>query len=208
MFKSCSKPVAEGQIPESGVETEDKIIKVPADQTDTYKLLYAQLLTIESAQCDASAVASVPEWWKPRRGSDTPQLAIIFAEIFKTGKLGDGRWTLHIPHYSKPKGFKPSIPGYAKGNFQGILKLNSTDGTKIVVNAATDSECKRMINKLKILIPVNFRVRNGKAIRPRVTQDPDGTLKQCQVVPIRGDFYSKGQLNSKPDWSIDLRKRK
>ena len=208
VFKACSKTGTDGKTTNE-IDFEEKTIKVPSGEADAYKLLYERIFELESHQCnDANAVASMPEWWKPRRGSDIPQLAIIFAEQFKTGKLGDGRWTLHIPHYSKPRGFKPSVPGYSKGNFQGILKLNSTDGTKIVVNAATDSECKRMINKLKILIPVNFRVKNGKAIKPRVTQDPDGGLKECQVIPIRGDFYSKGQLNSKPDWSIDLRKRK
>lgn len=206
VFKGCSKSVPEGQAVNSNeVETEDKSIKVPRDEVEAYKLLYARLLTLESQQCgDVKAIATVPEWWQMRRGSNVPQLVIVFAEIFSSGKLGGSRWSLAIPHYNRPKGARPAISAYNKGNWFGSLKL--TDGSKLGVNAASATECKKVLNRLKIHIPVEFRTMKGKALKPRIVEDPSADFKECKVTPIRADYYSKGQANMKPDWTINLRK--
>ncbi len=207
IFKSCSKPVPEGQTTKpSEIDFEEKTIKVPGDELDAYKFLYDRLYALECEQCgDPKAIASVPEWWQARRGADIPQLAIIFAEQFDSGKLGDSRWTLSIPHYNKPKGARPNIPTYKKGNWFGTLRL--TDGSKLGVNAGSSSECKRVLNRLKIHIPVEFRTKKGKAIKPRIVEDPNAAFKECKVTPVRADFYSKGQTNLQPDWSINLRQK-
>ncbi len=152
------------------------------------------------------AVAAMPEWWAVRVGADRPQLAILFAEVFPTGKLGKSRWTMHIPHYNRPKGAKPSIPTYTKGHWRGVLTL--TDNSKIVVNANSKTECHRVINKLKILTPFELRRdRHGKAIKPQITEDSDSKLKEVRVTPVRADYYRQGRLNETPDWSISLRKK-
>jgi hypothetical protein len=191
----------------SRVDFEEKSFKVPASESDAYKLLYARIFALESLQCDdATAIATVPEWWALRRGSDVPQLAILFAEVLGTGKLTTSRWTLHVPHYNKPKGYKPSIPSYTKGNWSAILKLS--DGTRIVVNASTKTEAQRVTNKLKILVPVALRTNKaGKAIKARIVENPDTPFKEAKVIPIRADFYSQGQMSGQPDWSIPLRKK-
>jgi hypothetical protein len=133
-----------------------------------------------------------------------PQLAILFAEVKSTGKLGDSRWTLHVPHYNKPQGYKPSIPSYTKGNWSSVLKLN--DGSRIVVNASTKSEAQKVTNKLKILVPVAMRSNKaGKAIKARIIENQEAPLREVKVIPVRADFYSKGQLSGKPDWFIPLR---
>jgi hypothetical protein len=181
--------------------------KVPQSLAATLTVMLNDLAVLQGKDCSGGgeAIASVPEWWQARRGSDIPQLAIIFAEQFSSGKLGKSRWTLCIPHYNRPKGAKPSIPTYNKGNWFGTLKL--TDGSKLGVNAASSSECKRILNRLKIHIPVEFRTKKGKAIKPRIVEDPTADFKECKVTPVRADYYSKGQSNMKPDWSVNLRSK-
>lgn len=207
LFKSCSKPVPEGQtVKTPEIDFEEKTIKVPGDEFDAYKHLYERLYALECEQCgDPVAIASVPEWWQVRRNSGTPQLTVLFAEQFSSGKLGGSRWTLSIPHYNRPKGARPNIPTYNKGNWFGTLRLS--DGSKLGINAASSSECKRVLNRLKIHIPVEFRTKNGKAIKPRIVEDPSADLKECKVTPVRADYYSKGQTNMTPDWTINLRRK-
>jgi hypothetical protein len=205
VFKSCTKNAADGSVLNE-VDFEEKTLKVPASEADSLKLLHDRIFALESAQCDAVAVASVPEWWAVRPGADRPQLAIIFANVLSTGKLGRSYWTLHIPHYNKPKGFRPSIPTYMKGDWQGTLVL--TDNSKMVVNCESKQECMKVLNKLKILVPFELRSKNGKAIKPKILEYPSKTFKGVRVVPIRADFYSKGKENAAPDWSVRLRKKK
>ena len=205
VFKSCSKAGADGTT-KNEIDFEEKLVKVLASEADAYRLLYSRIFALESEQCgDVKAIASVPEWWQARRGADIPQLVIIFAEQFSSGKLGGSRWNLSIPHYNKGKGSRPAIPSYNKGNWFGTLRL--TDGSKLGVNAATSTECKRILNRLKIHIPVEFRTKKGKAIKPRIVEDPTADLKECKVTPVRADYYSKGQANMRPDWSINLRSK-
>jgi hypothetical protein len=62
-----------------------------------------------------------------------------------------------------------------------------------------------VINKLKILIPVEKRTIKGKAIKPTILQREDGNLKEVNVIPVRGDFYASGQTKGTPDWSVNLK---
>ncbi len=198
VFKSCD---VEKQAP----IFETKSISVPQDEADNYKLLYERIAQLEGLQCSPSnAIASVPEWWQIRAESQRPQLVVLFAEVLSTGKLTTSRWSLTIPHYARPKGFKPSIPSYEKGNWEGILVL--TDNSKIIVNASSASECKRVINRLKILIPNNYRSVDGKAIKAKVGERTGTGLKKAKVIPIRADFYSSGAKSLTPDFTINLRK--
>ena len=64
-----------------------------------------------------------------------------------------------------------------------------------------------VLNRLKIHIPVKYRTKKGKAIKPRIVEDPTADLKECKVTPVRADYYSKGQANMRPDWSINLRSK-
>lgn len=169
-------------------------------------LQFNRMAEIEAQQCkECNATATIPEWWAVRKGANRPQAAVLYAEVKPTGKLGNGRWVLHIPHYNRPKGAKPSLPRYAKGDWRGVLTL--ADNSKIVVNASTASECKRVINKLKILVPARYRMEKGKAIRPKIFEEDSDAYKKCDVIPVRLDFYSNGRENRVPDWSIDLRKK-
>lgn len=195
VFKKCG---------DNGPEFETKTMSVPANEADALKILLDDAADRKGEKCTTeSNTLTIPEWWAVRPGADRPQFCIMYAEKFSTGKLGKSRWQLTIPHYNRPKGAKPQIPEYRKGNWMGTLTLN--DNSKIRINAASATECRRVLNKLKILIPVDKRTINGKAIKPTILERADGDLKECTVTPIRGDFYKTGQKQSLPDWSIKLR---
>ena len=147
---------------------------------------------------------AIPESWAVRIGTDRPQLIIVYAEILKTGKLSDSRWSLTIPHYQGNESSRLLLPNYSRGNWHGTLKLK--DDSQIVVNASSSQECKRILNKLKILVPVNMRLgKDGKAYKPRVVDNPNVDLKQCDVVPTIAKFYETGQKNMAPTWTKNLR---
>jgi hypothetical protein len=174
-------------------------------EDDTMEMTIGRLLLFYQV-CGAfphREASTIPEWWAVRPGANRPQFVILFAEIYGSGKLGKSRWQLTIPHYNRPKGAKPSIPRYNKGDWMGTLTLS--DNSKIRVNAASSSECKRVLNKLKILIPAEYRLSRGKAIKPTIMERADGGLKNCTVVPIRGDYYKFGQQQGLPDWSVKFR---
>ena len=195
VFKKCG---------DSGPEFETKTLSVPSDQADALKILLDDAADRQGEKCSTEqSTLTIPEWWAVRPGADRPQFCIMYAEKFSTGKLGKSRWQLTIPHYNRPKGAKPQIPEYKKGNWMGTLTL--TDNSKIRINAASASECRRVLNKLKILIPVDKRTINGKAIKPTILERADGDLKECTVTPIRGDFYKTGQKQSIPDWVVKFR---
>lgn len=195
LFKKCG---------DNGPEFETKTLDVPANQADALKILLDDAADRKGEKCTLEAnTLTIPEWWAVRPGADRPQFVVIYAEVFKTGKLGKSRWQLTIPHYNRPKGAKPKLPKYSKGNWMGTLTL--TDNSKIRINARTASECKRVLNQLKILLPVDKRMVDGKGIKPTILERADSPLKECNVVPVRGDYYAGGQKNGQPDWSVNLR---
>ena len=188
------------------VKKKTESIKCLPDEVDRIKLLFGRLYELESKkgkETQDGAIA-LPEAWAVRRGTDRPQLVIVYAEIFNSGKLGTSRWSVTVPHYRGTSKSKISAPTYRRGNWQGQLTLN--DGSTIVVNANSSEECKRSINKLKILVPINFRLRNGKAISPRVVDNPNIDFKSCNVVPVFAKYYATGQKDTTPTWSQSLRK--
>ncbi len=204
VFKGCHPKPTE----ETGKAIfEDKTLSVPKLEADSYKLLYARIAQLEALQCEKpeQAIAAVPEWWQIRPEHQRPQLVILFAEVLSSGKLTNSRWGLAIPHYNRPKSFRPNIPNYEKGSWQGILVLK--DNSKIIVNAKTRSECSRVLNALKINVPVEYRTVNGKAAKAKIGERLNADLRECRVTAIRADFFSTGQRNMTPDWSIDLRKK-
>lgn len=195
LFKKCG---------DNGPEFETKTLNVPENQAEALKILLDDAADRKGEKCTLEAnTLTIPEWWAVRPGANRSQMVILYAEVLKTGKLTTSRWQTTIPHYNRPEGAKPSIPSYKKGNVMGTLTLN--DNSKIRINASTSSECKKVINKLKILIPVPLRTNNGKAIKPTILEREDGSQKEVNVVPIRGDFYKTGQQSGRPDWSINLR---
>ncbi len=135
------------------------------------------------------AIASIPEWWQTRVGSDRPQLAIIFREASKRSKSGN--YTTYIPHYDGPR--NPSIRGYRKGNFHGIWTLK--DNSKVVVNAATEGEAEQFLKSVRSLVASRFRTDDVK-----ISVWKGRPIRESQLEPLRADFYPKGQQSSEPSW--------
>jgi hypothetical protein len=149
----------------------------------------------------------VPEWWEVRVGSGRPQAILIFRECASgtqcmgvKKKYGKGVWSLTIPHYNKPKGFKPQIPDYQKGDFEGVLTLK--DNSKLVVNCISTAECKRVINALKPFIdPKMLPIKGGLKVGER-----NGVYKKVKVTATRLKFYHAGQqeFDPKKDFVVRL----
>lgn len=182
-------------------------ISVPVAAAAAWKMMLDNQADLLALQCTASSGGgfAIPEAWAVRRGTERPQLVIVYAEIFGSGKLSDSRWSVTVPHYRGTRNSKISAPRYKRGNWNGQLTLN--DGSTIVVNADSSQECKRAINKLKILVPFTYRSKNGKAIKPRVVDNPNIDFKRCNVVPVTAHYYATGQKNLAPTWSQSLRKK-
>jgi hypothetical protein len=204
-LSSVSVDIFDGFDDEGEPKKKTQSIACLPDATARVKLAFAQLYEIQSKKPVKSEAIAIPEAWAVRRGTQRPQLVIVYAEIFGSGKLGSSRWSLTVPHYRGTAKSKISAPSYKRGNWQGQLTLN--DGSTIVVNAASSEECKRSINKLKILVPNDYRLtKEGKAIKPRVVENPNIDLKSCNVVPVMAKYYPTGQKDMDPAWSQSLRK--
>lgn len=167
------------------------------------KLMFEQIAHTEKELCllkNQSPYALLPEWWQIRTGQ-RPQLVIRYREIFETGKLGNSCWSLTLPHYNKPKGYRPSFPSYHKGDTEGIQELS--DNSKIIINAKSPVECKRVLNVLKQFVNPAYL----KNINPPKIGNRDGSeYKKVRVVPVTMSFFPHGQANSRPEWSASLRK--
>lgn len=179
---------------------------VPRSQAVAWKKsLDSQALGLAQS-CDIqSQDVAIPEAWAVRGGIGRPQLVIIYAEQYSSGKLGRNRWSITVPHYSRGEKALISAPMYKRGTWCGRLALS--DGSSINVNANSSAECKRAINKLKLLVPVSFRTNpEGKAFTPRISENPDLGFKEVAVVPVFARFFATGQKTLIPTWSKSLRK--
>ncbi len=168
-----------------------------------WKLSLDNQAKIQKMMCGMSTPA-IPESWAIRIGTDRPQLVIVYAEVFNSGKLGKSRWSLTIPHYRGTEKSRLFLPTYNRGNWHGSLRLS--DDSQIVVNAGSSQECKRVLNKLKIMIPVEYRLdKYRKAYKPRVVENPNIEMKECRVIPTIAKYYATGQKDLTPTWQKDLR---
>jgi hypothetical protein len=141
-------------------------------------------------------VATTPDWWQTRIGGDRPQAVVYYREWDGT-KYGSYTHHVSIPHYSKPKGFKPSLPSMSKGKHQGTLVLR--DNSKIIVCCASRQEAGRVISSLR-----SFTGDYARGAKAKYGEYGDDELKKVKTRPIRLDYYSTGQKNSTPDWSVSL----
>ncbi len=151
-----------------------------------------QLLFARLTSSMTSFGISQPESWLTNShiGGDIPQLVITYRV---RGNNKSGNYTITLPHYSGSKSINP--PTYTKGN-QPIV-FNFKDRTKIVVNANSEEEGKRVI---KVLL---------KNCESRFIQDKDNFLilsktkiKRQEMKPIKADFFKTGQKDLQPTWRI------
>jgi len=145
---------------------------------------------------------AIPEWWQVRVGADRPQFVIQFAKIETAGSIGSSRWSLTIPHYRHPAGYKPNIPEFTRGQFFGVYSCR--DNSKLVVHCKTKAEVNR------VLIPLIACINTLQRPDTPIIHYGERTGQQLTIATVKptiGHFYSTGQKNLKPDWSIDFREQ-
>jgi hypothetical protein len=150
------------------------------------KQLYFSRLT------SAATGSTYPESWltNSRIGADIPQLVIVYRV---RGNNKSGNYTITIPHYEGSKSINP--PTYTKGNQP--VTFNLKDRTKIVVNAASEREAKRVINTLLKYCDNRFIVDKDNFVIGSPTK-----IKRQEMKPIRADFFKTGQKDLQPTWRI------
>lgn len=133
-------------------------------------------------------IATMPEWWPKRVGSDIPQLTVVWRPPGKKTS-----YQICIPHYNGDR--NPKIPSYRKGSYRGTLTLS--DNSKLVVNAASENEADRVIRVLRRYI--NPKFASGR--NPHIGKVKGSGFKEARVVPIVADFYPYGQAeDNRPSW--------
>lgn len=199
----------ESQIWEPKTEYKDIEIFAVNEATATSQAqIYLNFAQQSLDACNAKnevPIAAVPESWQIAIDGDRPQLIVLFAEVVQltdgSTKLGRSRYPISIPHYNKPQEFKPVIPSYKKGQYMGKLVLK--DNSKLIVNAYSASEAKRVIAQLvQYINPEMFRKDSkDKPIKaPRIIERGGDELKQIVVTPTNANFFSTGRKDMNPDW--------
>jgi hypothetical protein len=159
--------------------------------------MFESVANTEALQCKScDAVVTFPDSWAGKVPDERPQ-AVVYYREWNGSKFGAYTHSVHIPHYSKPKGFKPSLPIIKKGEFFGILKFR--DNSQIYVNCESITEAKRVISALR-----QFSGIAAKGARGKYGEYGDGDLKRVTTKAVRLDFYSKGRSQGFVDWSVEL----
>jgi len=143
---------------------------------------------------------AIPEWWQMRVGAERPQFVIQFGKIESSGTMGSSRWSLTIPHYRHPEGYRPNIPQYTRGQY--FAAYTCKDNSKLVVHCKDRAEMNRVLPMFVACIKddqrpstpiVHYGERTGQA------------LTVATVKPTVGHYYATGQKDIKPNWSINFR---
>lgn len=189
-YVECSK---DGEATQKTMTLEVRAGSITQSQKDAL----AKSAQLALKGCTSSSnVVTFPDSWAGKVDGDRP-VAVIYYREWNGSKFGDYKHSVSIPWYSKPKGYKPSLPIIKKGSFFGILKFK--DNSQIYVNCESINEAKRIISALKPLS--GTKAQGAKA---KYGEYGDGSLKRVQTKGVRLDFYSKGRANAIPDWSVDL----
>lgn len=171
-------------LPDDGITTGREALKTGLLIRDTDSALEVANKQIYFTRISKGEIpiASVPEDWPKRVGSDRPQLAIAFRPVGKKTT-----YTLVIPHYNGRK--QPQIPAYRKGSYRGVLEL--LDGSKLIVNAATEPEAARVIQVLRRFIVSRHEI----GVKARIAKVRGSDFTEARVVPIFADYYPHGMKN-------------
>jgi hypothetical protein len=137
-------------------------------------------------------VFSIPESWITKSiGSDIPQLKIIYRTVEKSRS---GNYDLTVPHYNGSKIINP--PKYTKGNQPVVYNLK--DRSKIVVNAISEQEGRRVIEYLLKFVEKKYiDDKKDNFVTPGKTK-----IKKQAMKPIMADFYPDGQNDHIRKWRI------
>lgn len=197
-FTSCN-----GETGEPDYET--KSVKVAKNLADALKETLDNLAETQGLQCKINGLGEVtyapPESHQARPLVKPPQLVVVFAEKFASGKLGASRWSLTIPYYTGNSSTKPKLPDWQKGSLTAVQKLN--DGTTLIVNAKDKFNANRI---LKAMMRYVDRKYLQGITRARYVENPDKKLKQVNVTPVTAKYYEKDN-HTVAKYSLKLRSK-
>jgi hypothetical protein len=131
---------------------------------------------------DLKPIAAFPEHWNLRVSKEIPQLVCIYKNSSKTSDSGN--YALHIPHYNGNK--SPNLPSYTRGNYWARLILK--DNSRIIVYANSETEAKRVVNRLSDYVQNKYLTDNlaqGKLSKK--------LFEENKTNPVRADYYEKGK---------------
>ncbi|NEO34265.1 MAG: hypothetical protein F6K36_28455 [Symploca sp. SIO3C6] len=160
------------------------------DNDSALQVLNKQMYFYLGLKDNRQAIATIPEQWARRVGSNRPQLVIIYRPKLK-GSIKTGNYLLHLPHYLGKR--NPPLPEYKKGNWQGLLTLK--DNSKLIVNGFSPQETEKTVNSLSRFINSEYLPGNFK-----IGQVKNSPYLEIEVKPHRADYYSQGQGQIEPDW--------
>ena len=198
-FVSCSRAVFGIPAPFNTVP-----VTVPRLFAPAFQLVLdnqAELLKQISCNPPEPSIAAIPDWWQIRLGANRPQLLILYARKFNDGTWDKPKYVLSIPHWNKSKieTVFSDFPTYDKGDFQGTRVL--PDNSKLIVNALTSDEARRVIAKLSAGIPADMIEFAQTSIADR----RGAPLRKITVYPRIVRYFATGQKDLAPTWSIDFR---
>ncbi|MEQ8383326.1 MAG: hypothetical protein RH949_13290 [Coleofasciculus sp. A1-SPW-01] len=135
------------------------------------------------------AVGTNPWAWSTKPMPDNPQLCVVYR--MKNNRKS-GNYPLYIPNYNGSKSFNP--PEFKKGTRMAYVILN--DNSRVSCNAFSELEAEKVVKYF--LRFVNSRFRNNDIRHTKV----NANYIVADMKPVRADFYSKGPINSTPDWRL------
>lgn len=140
-------------------------------------------------------VAAVPEHWQVRR-PQVPQACLLLADLdpSRPNGIGSSRWSLTIPHYKYGPDYAPSLQ-FQKGSHFGSMKLS--DGSQVIVNCVSASECERVISDISELIDSEYIPEQPEIL---LSERSGQRLSDKNVKAIRITYHSEGQASTTPDW--------
>ncbi|AFY54390.1 hypothetical protein Riv7116_1849 [Rivularia sp. PCC 7116] len=159
---------------------------IESNDTAQSMILKILFLWISTGNLDKFISSTLPSGWAIKPGDFLPQLVVVYRI---RGKTRTGNYELTIPHY---KGSRyPVLPFYKKGSHKLTLVLK--DGSKLIINAATESEGRRVISQYSKYVDSKFLTND-------IRHTENQLIKVNDMIPVRADYYPSGQNNSNPLW--------
>ena len=144
-------------------------------------------------KCPPETTAAVPMVWETKV-QEHAQLIVLWGPA----EGGSSRWSMHIPHprANLSASYAFSFPQYTKGPVSGALVLQ--DNTRVVVNGASEAECKKVLSYVRGLIDPRY-TSSAKEVFTK------GGAK-FSVVPVKAVYIKafEGHKNQAPLWSKSL----
>jgi hypothetical protein len=182
----------------------DKVsVSVPRQLASALEIIInnqAEILKAVSCNDCGEPIAAIPEWWPIRLGAARPQLVILYARKFNDGSWDRAKYAVSIPHWSKSKDETKEVefPIYDKGDYQGTRVFS--DNSKLIVNCIDEQECEWVLDDLTAHLPPEI----SELAQTSIANRKGSPLRKIKVFPRRAKFFSTGQRDTNPDWSIKI----